>query len=427
MGSHSRFSPSATEREYTCPGSFLLNEKEPDHQSSDAAHGTAAHHVGELCLRTGQDVEAYAGCTIAVDPKGNCRFVHELAPLLDDPEQGGHELGFEVDDEMVAAVQDYVDQCRALPGTHFVEVRVEHTDWCPDLDEHGQPLDPQFGTSDHIACIPDWLLEDEYKESTLVVTDLKYGKGVKVFAFENKQAIKYALGTYKKHNPQYKFKRVVIRISQPRLGHFDTWELSVEELLEWGQKIKRRLELVFVPDPPFEATEKGCKFCKVSGTCRHLHEFLRNIHAHAFDDLTGEMEHDPKLLTETELMQAYYASPLLKLASDAIEREVYRRVAEGTKMGRLKLVESRTDRVWRDEEAARAYLRKRGLDDARMIRKKFLSPAQAEASIPRALWPEMADLYMRPPGRPVLVDETDSRPEYGGKAVAEMFDSEDGF
>ena len=42
MAGHSRFAPSATEREYTCPGSFLLSEQEPDRQSDDAAHGTAA-------------------------------------------------------------------------------------------------------------------------------------------------------------------------------------------------------------------------------------------------------------------------------------------------------------------------------------------------------------------------------------------------
>ena len=64
---HSRFSPSATEREFTCPGSFLLNEMEADRQSPDAAHGTAAHHIGELCLRLDHDVETYAGCLIAVD------------------------------------------------------------------------------------------------------------------------------------------------------------------------------------------------------------------------------------------------------------------------------------------------------------------------------------------------------------------------
>src|SRR5690606_31016918 len=161
--------------------------------------------------------------------------------------------------------QEYVDWCRALPGEHYVEVRVEHTAWCPDEDEFGMPLDPQFGTSDHVACIPGGALG--YPEATIVVTDLKYGKGVKVFAVENKQAIKYALGAWKEYDWLYNFKHVVIRIAQPRRNHFDVWDLTVEELLEWGDKIKERLTLVFAPDPPFQASEKGCKFCKAAYKC----------------------------------------------------------------------------------------------------------------------------------------------------------------
>lgn len=417
MGSHSRFSPSATEREYTCPGSFLLNEMMPDRQSPDAAHGTAAHHVGELCLRANLDVDTYAGCTIAVDAKGKCRFVHESAPLLDEIE-----MGFEVDDEMVVAVQEYVDWCRALPGEHFVEVRVEHTNWCPDTDEFGMPLDPQFGTADHIACVSACV---EYPEPTIVVTDLKYGKGVKVFAKENKQAIKYALGAWKLHDWEYGFKHVVIRIAQPRLGHFDEWELTVAELLEWGENIKRRLELVFVEDPPFEATEKGCKFCKVAPTCTHLHTHLRNIYAMQFDDLTGEPTHDPRLLTDEELLKAYYAIPLYQLAGDAVQAEMHRRLRHGEPCGRLKLVAAHTHRTWKDEAEVREFLRSKGIDDSKAVTRTLVSPAQAEKLLPKAAWEELGDLWVRPPGKPCIVDETDPRPSYRDSALLEHFDEVD--
>lgn len=416
MGTHSRFSPSSTEREFTCPGSFLLNEMEPDRQSPDAAHGTAAHHIGELCLRLDHDVETYAACVVAVDKKGNCRFVHENAPLDEETE-----LGFEVDDEMVVAVQEYVDRCRVLPGEHHVEVRVEHTEWCPDNDEFGMPLGPQFGTADHIACIPAGA-SPEFEEATIVVTDLKYGKGVKVFAKENKQAIKYALGAWKAFDWLHGFKRVVIRISQPRLNHFDQWELSVEELLDWGMRIKERLSLVFAPDPPFQPSESACKFCKVAARCKALHDHLRSVHVMQFDDLTGEMEHDPRLATEEELMQAYYAAPLYKIAAEAVEKEVLRRLSRGEKAGRLKLVAAHSRRTWRDEKEAREFLRKRGLDDSKTITKVFVSPAQAEKLLPRALWPELEGLYERPPGRPCIVDQTDPRPPYRDNTAVEDFD-----
>ena len=431
MGSHSRFSPSATEREFTCPGSFLMNEMEADRQSPDAAHGTAAHHIGELCLRLDHDVETYAGCLVAVDKRGNCRFVHEKAPLKDDPDiydETEIELGFEVDDEMCVAVQEYVDRCRVLPGAHFVEVRVEHTDWCPDNDEYGMPLDPQFGTADHIACIPAGVHPD-YPEATIVVTDLKYGKGVQVFAKENKQAVKYALGAWKMYDWEYGFKRIVIRISQPRLNHFDEWSITIDELLEWGAKIKDRLSLVFVEDPPFQASEKGCKFCKVSSKCKALHDHLRSVYAMQFDDLTGEPLHNPRLLTDQELMQAYYAGPLYKIAAEAVEREVFRRLARGEPAGRLKLVAAHTHRTWVDETAVRDYLRSKGLDDDKTTTKTFVSPAQAEKLLPRSLWPELARLYDRPPGKPCVVDETDPRPPYRDRAAVEDFEDvvDDGF
>lgn len=424
MGSHSRFSPSATEREYTCPGSFLLNEREEDHQSPDAAHGTAAHHLGELCLRTNRDVVAFAGCTLAVDEKGHTRFVHEKAPL-----KAEGELAFEVDDEMVGAVQDYVDWCRALPGAHYVEVRVEHTQWCPDVDEWGEKLGPQFGTADHIACIAGGSHPD-YPESTIVITDLKYGQGVQVFAEENKQAIKYALGAWAEHDWAYDFKRVVIRICQPRLDHFDSWELSVDELKEWGQKIKKRLELVFVEDPPFQASEKACKFCKVNGNCRTQVEFIHSIHALKFDDLTGEAEHPPHTLSNDDIAEAYRAGKLLKVIMAGVKGEVFRRLARGEKVGHKKIVAAHTHRAWKDEEAARKLLRANGVDDEKIVVRKFVSPAQAEGLLPPHLWSELAEFVDRPPGQPCIVDETDNRLPYSNPAALDHFnieDDDDGF
>lgn len=420
MAGHSRFAPSAEERNQTCAASFLLSEKEEDVQTTDAAHGTAAHHVGELCLRLDHDVDVYAGCTVAVTPKGACRFVHDQAPIEDE------EKGFEVDDEMIVAVQEYVDRCRVLPGEHFTEVRVEHTDWCPDFDEHGKPLDPQYGTSDHIACIAGGKNPD-YPESTIVVTDLKYGLGVKVFAEGNKQAVKYALGAWKEYNWLYGFKRVVIRIAQPRLDHFDVWELSVEELLEWGAEAKRLLTRVFEPNPPMVASEKGCKFCKVAARCAStpgwaLYEERKAYVAMQFDDLTGEPTAKFDAIPEKDLMKAYAATALYDIAGKAVAKEVFRRAAKGEPVGRLKVVAKYTDRTWRDEEAAKSFMRTHGIDDSKTVTKKFVSPAGAEKVLPKALWPKLAELYDRPPGGPVLVDKTDPRQPYRDTIVAEAFD-----
>lgn len=410
MAGHSRFAPSATEREYQCPASFLPNEQAPDRQSVDAAHGTAAHHVAELCLSNNHDTVLYAGCNVAVTETGDCRFIHELAPLRDG------EMQFEVDDEMITKVQDYVDWCRELPGDHFVEVRVDHTEWCPDNDEWGDKLGPQKGTSDHIAC----------ETGLLTVTDLKYGKGVKVFAEENKQAIKYALGSWKEYNWIYNFKRVRIRIAQPRLDHFDVWECTIEELLAWGQKIKKRLELVFVEDPPFGPSEKACKFCKINGLCKALKEHLHSARALQFDDETQQFAVDPNLLTLEDLAQAWALHPLYKLRFDAIQREISQTLSDGVEVPGLKLVEAVTHRRWVDEKAAKEKLAALGVPRDKMIKEEFVSPNQAEKLLAKDIRHELDGLWRKPAGGPCIAIADDRREPYTGRqGHVEGFENED--
>lgn len=69
---------------------------------------------------------------------------------------------------------------------------------------------------------------------TLIVIDLKYGEGVKVYAERNTQMMLYALGAIK-GKPSIKTIRLVI--AQVRLNHFDVWEISANDLLQWADKV----------------------------------------------------------------------------------------------------------------------------------------------------------------------------------------------
>lgn len=409
---HSRFAPSSTEREYQCPASFLLNEREEDTQSFDAAHGTAAHHIHELCLRNDHDTVFYAGCLVAVTATGDCRFVHETAPTRDD------EMAFEVDDEMCAAVQSSIDWCREVGGDHFVEVRVEHTPWCPDFDEWGDPLGPQFGTSDHVACEP----------GVLTITDLKYGKGVKVYAERNRQAIKYALGVWLEYNWIYDFHTIRIRIAQPRLDHFDSWEISVEELLAEGEDIKARLTLVWDENAPFGPGEKQCRFCKVSGRCRAQDEKFKSTHALKFDDEEDAKVVDRTLLSIEELIAAYEMHALYVMRYEAIEREILRAGLRGEETPGFKVVAANTHRKWSDESTAREKLLKMGLPKTAVVTEKLVSPNQAEKLLSKEKREEIAGLWIKPSGGPCIVPLGDKRDPFAG-ANAEFEDEEfdDGF
>lgn len=407
MGEHSRFSPSAGDRDTLCPPSFLINEKIADRNSADSAHGTAAHHLADLCLKQDKDAELFAACRIAVGPKGQCTFLHEKRELRED------EMEFEVDDEMVNGVQMYLDLCREIDGEHHYEVRVEHTKWCPDKDEHGEPLGPQYGTSDHI-CI-------ERKKKTLWVDDLKYGKGVKVFAFKNKQGTKYALGALEEFAWLDDIEEVVIRIIQPRLDHVDVWRVSVDELLAFGEEIKRELTEVFNPKAKFNPGEKQCKFCKISGACRPQEEYLHSIRALAFDDETKdglgppEFLVDPAMLTPEELADAWRNLPLLKIRMEKLVEQMQRAMLEhDIEMPGLKLVEGTTHRKWVNEKKAQAWLKKHGVPQAKLYKKKFVSPNESEALLTVEARHQLADskLYRKLPGGPAIADINDKRPSY---------------
>ena len=411
MGTHSRFSPSSDERNCLCPPSFLLNEKIPDRNSPDSLLGTAAHHLAEVCLRGNNDAAVYAACVIAVGPKGETRFVHSNAPLVPP------EIGFEVDDEMVAAVQSYIDACRELPGDHYVEVRVEHTAYCPDVDEFGDPLGQQFGTSDHI-CV-------SVAQRTMWVDDYKHGKGVKVYAERNKQATKYALGAIDEYDYLYGFEddwTVFVRIHQPRLNHLDVWKTTVGELRAYGLEIKTQLGEVFNPDAPFNPGEKQCRFCKAAGTCRAKHEYVHALTALDFDDIDGLP--DPRLLTMEELAEAWQRHPLFKQHYEAIDKELYNAMKAGEQAPGLKLVEGLTHRQWIDEDAAKAKMLELGISPVAMEKRKLVSPNQAEALLPKEKRLLLQDHWRKPAGGPVIALETDKRDAYTGHTV-DGFDDED--
>lgn len=406
---HSRFSPSATERDTLCPPSFLLNEQLPDRRTPDADHGTAAHYLAERCLTLDRDTSLFAEVTIAVSPNGDCRFVAGEA------EEG--EAVWTVDEEMVVKVQDYLDWVREAPGELFVEQRLEHTRWCPDFDEWGDPLGPQFGTSDAVKIDP--------ATKTIYVKDLKYGKGVKVFANRNKQAAKYALGAVDEFGWEHGIDdswTVAIGICQPRLDHFDTWELTVGELLAFGAEIKAQLEKVFDPSAPFNPGEEQCRFCKAAARCKARHEYIFEQRAMLFDDETGLT--NPRLLTNEELAEAFRLRPQYDAHMKAIAEELLHVMQSGEEAPGLKLVEARTHRKWKDDGAAKDGLLRLGVAATAIETRKLISPNQAEKLIPKDKHNDLEALWQKPPGGAAIALEDDPRESITDK-IAGGFDDED--
>lgn len=235
-----------------CSGSLIPNILAQDDAGEDAAYGTVGHSVGEeWLLRYDDELKAYVGNAESFDIDD---LINESRPgyLIGKVVTVKHKsasFDITIDEEMLAFVRRYVVWCLELPGQHYVETRVNYEDLTP--------IPGQGGTADHAACSP----------GLLVISDLKMGKGVRVFAKYNTQALLYAYGFFREWDWLYDFQVIEIRICQPRLDHFDTWTITREELLAFAATVPARAEAAWVIGAPRTPGEKQCQWCKVKKDC----------------------------------------------------------------------------------------------------------------------------------------------------------------
>ncbi|MDN8068798.1 DUF2800 domain-containing protein [Burkholderia vietnamiensis] len=422
---HALLSPSSAYTWIECAASTAAQIGQPDESSEYADEGTAAHELAKWCLERCDDAEQYIGMVIPVGTV--TRRDEESGEAITEPRRT-----FEVDEEMAAYVQLYVDGVRErvealeLAGaevTLLVEQRlsIEHI-----TGERGAK-----GTSDCviIAVWPDGRAEIE-------VRDLKYGRGVAVQAERNYQAMIYAAAAYEEHSTFYDFTNIRIVIHQPRVNEKPSeWEISPADLAAWINGTARpaaerallyvdSVELAPLSPSDFNPGEKQCKFCKAKAVCSALAAHVEQTIGEDFDTVADALARgtdagtaDPKhveLLDNERLGLIYMSLDLIDSWMKAVRGRIEHELLQARAVPGVKLVAGRRGaRQWNEPEAAEALLKSMRLKQDQMYNFKLISPTQADKLLskesPRR-WKKVEALIVQRDGRPSVAPDSDPRP-----------------
>jgi len=301
---------------------------------------------------------------------------------------------------MADAVQVYLDYVRALPG-EIAEVE-QWVDLSSRLGATGQG-----GTADFASV--------QIHDGWLHVVDYKHGKGVKKFAKDNPQLMLYGIGMYDRHAFLGPIRGVTLHIVQPRLDHIDSWDVSPDQLAAKAAELARSVQAAKGPNPPFQPTEEGCRFCKGAGSCKAYAKWASDLMQAEFEDLTtpgGDLSPlDPELLTPEQRGALVLQLKQVRNWVDKVEKAALADLRAGRQIPGLKLVPGRNKRSWEDEEAAQKKLKGKRFKIDDIAPRKLLSPAQAEKLLGKDKFQkDLGPLVHVEQGPPTIASSDDPRP-----------------
>nr|DAN38537.1 MAG TPA: Protein of unknown function (DUF2800) [Bacteriophage sp.] len=375
---HAKLSASGASRWATCPGSVQMEDGIPDKESIYAQEGTLAHEMSELKLKH------------YLDPKGfGKRKLNAAIKKLKENEL--------YQAEMESYTDTYVDfikeKALSFPSNPYIEIekRVDFSRW----------VDGGFGTCDCVLI----------HGSTLSIIDLKYGKGVPVSSEQNEQLILYALGAYDAFNLIYNLDKIELNIVQPRINNFSTWEISLTELLLWGDYFKVQAEKALGGNGELVPSAKACKFCKARDICTARAE--NNL------SLESEIKLKPNEIPKDKLYE--YISRGEDIAKWVADLKAYAldMCLKGEDIKGLKAVAGRTSRSWTNQDEAINKLIEGGIDEAIIYDKVPLTLAKLEKALGKQQFTALVgDMVVTSEGKPTLVFENDKRPAITNKVNA---------
>jgi len=358
MGVHAKLSPSSAERWTRCPGSVALTASMPDETSEYAEEGSRAHKLAEICLREG------------IDPK---------------PANGEIEYPL----EMQESVQTYLDFVRQWTGgPHWIEQWLNISPLIPGC----------FGTADFVAVAGE----------ELIIVDLKYGQGLKIYAEDNRQLLLYALGALHLFDLAYDIQSVRMIVVQPRLDHIDEASLLTEDLIDAGKWLSGQAAAVN-PNAPLIPGKKQCQWCLAKAICKARAEANLKAAMEEFGPLpagdTLSLEDIGRLLPKLDDIKAWTGD---------LQKYALKEAVSGEKVPGYKLVKGRSYRRWKADAAETIETLP---ESDQLVEKKILGIGAAEKLLGKK-HPVFEACCHKPPAKPTLVPVSDRRKEITPRSTA---------
>ena len=361
MSDHAVLSASGAHRWLNCLPSARLELEFVNNESSAAAEGTAAHALCEhklkkaLHMRSKRPVSVYNSDEMEEHSDAYVEFVMEQLEL---------------------AKQSCTDPLI------LIEQRLDFSCYVPQ----------GFGTGD---CI---IIADK----KLHIIDFKYGMGVLVDAVDNPQMKLYALGALEIYDSLYDIEEVSMTIFQPRRENVSTWTIRVEDLKDWAEKeLKPRAKKAYDGEGEYLPGE-WCTFCRAAVKCRARAEEKLKLAQSEFKL--------PPLLTDSEIEEVLSKlSDLTKWANEIIAYATDAAVNHGKEWHGFKVVEGRSVRKFKDEDAVAEVAKANGYKD--IFRQSLITLTEMERLMGKSKFEKiLGDLIYKPPGKPTLVPLSDKRP-----------------
>ncbi len=392
---HAKLSASGSPRWINCPGSVRMEEGKPNTSSDAAREGSAAHALLEKCLLEKQyDAAEFLGDLIFIDDIGKNWYVN---------------------DEMVRYINEVIEYVGEIVPIELcmAEKTVDFSPW----------VKGGFGTAD-IICIYD---------GVLYVFDLKYGRGHRVEAKNNSQFRLYGLGSINDFEMLEDFDEVRMVVLQPRLHHYDSETMALDDLLEWGHDVVRPAALLTeAPNAPIAPGEEQCLWCTAKATCKPLADFAFTSVIGDFDDLEEAVEviatdGVDRELTEKEFWVILENITLIEGWCKSMKAHAYSEIESGIDAPNHKLVEGKSNRAIKDEKKTEAFLRRKlGFPIKQVMREQQIKTITGiEKMLDKDQKKLFAKFLHKPKGNPSLVKKSDKRPALVFTKAEDEFDDID--